>query len=138
MKSAPPAEKPAVPTTVQPLPATNVWTVAEDDTRPSTASKSSEQKPRPLPPEPRKRRHMVWRSDSGSRILRRRDFGRNKTLTCALVAEQSRTSPESSGSTAALDRVPIRWKGRKRGEVGGGKKKNRRKISYFSPMYDHC
>jgi hypothetical protein len=31
--------------------------------------------------------------------------GRNKTLTCALVAEQSRTSPASSGSIAALDRM---------------------------------
>jgi len=30
---------------------------------------------------------------------------KNKTLTCALVAEQSRTSPARSGSTVALDRV---------------------------------
>jgi hypothetical protein len=46
---------------------------------------------------------------------------KNKALTCALVAEQSRTSPESRGSTAALDRVPIGWEGRKRGEGGGEK-----------------
>jgi len=30
---------------------------------------------------------------------------KNKTLTCALVAEQSRTSPASSGRTAAPDRM---------------------------------
>jgi hypothetical protein len=30
-----------------------------------------------------------------------------KTLTCALVTEQSRTSPESSGSTTAMDRTGI-------------------------------
>ena len=30
---------------------------------------------------------------------------KNKTLTCALVAEQSRTSPARSGSTATLDCV---------------------------------
>ena len=37
--------------------------------------------------------------------LPRFQTGKNKTLTCALVAEQSRTSPASSGSTAALDRM---------------------------------
>ena len=55
--------------------------------------------------------------------LPRFQTGKDKTLTCALVAEQSRTSPASSGRTAAPDRVPIRWKGRKRGAGGGGKKK---------------
>ena len=37
--------------------------------------------------------------------LPRFQTGKNKTLTCALVAEQSRTSPASSGRTAAPDRM---------------------------------
>ena len=74
----------------------------------STASKSRDQNPRPLPPGPRKRRHMA--SGSTAFAVIPNDFlvaeipnGKNKTLTCALVAEQSRTSPASSGSSAALD-----------------------------------
>jgi hypothetical protein len=52
------------------------------------------------------------------RFLRRRDFKRTKkkTLTCALVAEQSRMSPASSGSTTALDRMA---EGLKKGSKGG-------------------
>jgi hypothetical protein len=50
-------------------------------------------------------------------------------LTCALVAEQSRTRPASSGSTTAPDRILIRWKGRKRGEGGGGEIKQLEKTT---------
>ena len=57
------------------------------------------------------------------RFLRHRDFKRkkNKTLTCALVAKQSRTSPASSGSTAALDRMAD---GLKKGSKGRERRKD--------------
>jgi hypothetical protein len=63
------------------------------------------------------------------RFLRRRDFKRkkNKTLACALVAEQSRTIPASSGSTAALNCMAEGLKKiSQRGERGEKKKRTKK------------
>jgi hypothetical protein len=89
----------------------------------STTSKIRQREPRPLPSEPRKRRRGFGRHDI-ERFLRRRDFKRkkNKTLTCAVVAGQSRTSPTSSGSTAALDCMT---EGLKKGSKGSERRKDK-------------
>ena len=70
----------------------------------STASKNRERRPLFLPPE------ASGNETSHGFFLAKVDIKRGfqietKNVTCALVAEQSRTRPASSGSTAALECV---------------------------------
>jgi len=67
-------------------------------------------------------------------FLRRRDFRRNKTLTCALVAEQSRTSPASSGSIAALDRMAEASKKGSKGRERRKKKEDDESVVAVQPL----
>ena len=100
--------------------------VAKEGTLRITSGKSRDRKPRPRSPEPRKRRRGFGRRDVGSFVFfssSRIQTEKTETLTCALVAEQSRTtSPASSESAVALDRMAIPGKA-KRGERGGEEKK---------------
>ena len=59
--------------------------------------------------------------------------GRNKTLTCALVAEQSRTSPASSGSTAALDRMAEGLQKSSKRREGRNDKENEESVAAVQP-----
>ena len=73
------------------------------------------------------------------RFLRRQDFKRkkNKTLACALVAEQSRTIPASSGSTAALDCMAEGLKKiSQRGERGEKKKRTKKVWRMCSQLFN--
>jgi len=69
------------------------------------------------------------------RFLRRRDFKRKKkkTLTCALVAEQSRTSPAISGSTAALDRMAEDLKKGSKGREGRKDEEGEESVAAVQP-----
>ena len=117
---------------------------AQDDSCLSTTSKSRDQNPRPLPPGPRKRRYMASGSTaSHSPPLWRNDFlvaensnGKNKTLTCALVAEQSRTSPASSGSTAALDCMADGSKKSSKGRERRKDKENEEGVGQCSKLFN--
>ena len=103
-------------------------------TRPSTSSKSRENIALFLQS---RRRDVIWLWATRHRLVRflcRRDFKRkkNKTLTCAFGAEQSRTIPTSSGSTAALNRMAEALKKRSKGERGE-KIKRTKKVAAMQP-----
>ena len=70
------------------------------------------------------------------RFLHRRDLRRNKTLTCALIAEHSRTSPASSGSTAALDCMAKGLKKSSKGRERRKDKENEEGVGQCSKLFN--